>query len=392
MRRTRITTLATVVAATSLAVGGAVSAQDASMAPAGSSDLKIGLVTDVGTLDDRNFNQYSWEGTLDGAARIGAPEPKSAISVASTDIGKNIQAFVDEDYDIIVTIGFAAGADTAIAAKANPDINFIGVDQSFICLDANGDPDKEPADDPATPDVVEGPDCDGDPAALLPNRLGIGWHEEQPGYLAGIVAASISQTGHIAAVGGTASVPAVPNYIIGYENGAKSVNPDITVTTYYVSPAPDTKAFGDSAQGKSDANQLLAFFPDIDVFFQVAGKTGNGVLEAACEAGIYGIGVDVDQFISTPEFQDCIVVSAEKKLKKNVSDAIAAIAAGTNKSGGVKLDITTDDVGLSPFHDFESQVTPELQAALDAAVAGLKDGSVQACELSPFQSCVMPTP
>ena len=205
MRSTRITTLATVVAATSLLVGGVVSAQSpaASMAAPGSSALKIGFVTDVGSLNDRNFNQFSWEGTLDGASKIGAPAPQNAVSATSADIAKNIQAFVDQKYDIIVTVGFAAGADTAIAAKANPDILFIGVDQNFVCLDANGDIDTTPAG---------APDCEGagDAATTLPNRLGIGWHEEQPGYLAGIVAASISKSKHIAAIGGTASVPAVP--------------------------------------------------------------------------------------------------------------------------------------------------------------------------------------
>lgn len=355
---------------------------------AAQSDLKIGLVTDVGTLDDRNFNQYSWEGAVDGASRLGAAEPKSAISLASADIKKNIQAFVDEDYDIIVTVGFAAGNDTAAAAKANPDIRFIGVDQSFICIDENGDIDKTPADDPATTDVVESPDCNGDPATLLPNYVGIGWQEQQPGYLAGIVAASISKTGHIAAIGGTASIPAVVNYIEGYKTGATSVNPDASVTVYYVSPAPDQKAFNDPVQGNTDANQLLAIDPEIDVMFQVAGKTGNGVLQAACDAGIWGIGVDVDQYVSVPETASCTFVSAEKKLKKNVSDMIVKISEGTAPAGGVKLDITTDDVGLSSFHEFESQVTPELQAALDAAVAGMKDGTLVTCELNAFGGCV----
>ena len=159
-----------------------------------------------------------------------------------------------------------------------------------------------------------------------------------------------------------------------------------------MSAAPDAKAFNDPAEGNLQTTQLLSLYPDIDVMFQVAGKTGNGVLQAACDAGIHGIGVDVDQFVSTPEYDKCIVVSAEKKLKKNVSDAIVAAAAGKLTPGGVKLDISTDDVGLSSFHDFQSLVTPELQSALDTATAGLKDGSIAACELSPFASCVIPAP
>ena len=368
MRKTRLTSAAVIVAATSLAVGSVVSAQSpgASGAPAGSSDLKIGLVTDVGTIDDKGFNEYSFAGTVDGAAAIGAAAPQYAISAQSADIGPNIQAFVDQAYDVIVTVGFAAGADTINAARENPDIKFIGVDQA-PCIDAEGQPDSTFT-------------CAGDPAALLPNLQGINWREQQPGYLAGIVAASISETGQIAAVGGTQVVPAVPNYIVGYENGAKSINPDINVTVVYASGAPDAAAFNDPAGGQALAQQMLQQNPDIDVFFQVAGKTGNGVLQAACDAGIWAIGVDVDQFVSAPETAACTVVSAEKKLSKNVSDAIQRIAAGTDVGGILRLDITTDDVGLSPFHDHASLITPETQAAIDAAVLGMKDGTLEACE------------
>lgn len=341
-------------------------------APA-SSALKIGLVTDVGTLDDKNFNQYSWEGTLDGAAKIGAPAPKSAISQVSADIAKNIQAFVDEKYDVIVTIGFAAGADTIKAAKANPTIKFIGVDQG-VCITAAGDPDGTFA-------------CAGDAATLLPNLQGINWKEQQPGYLAGIIAGSLSKSGHIAAIGGTKVVPAVPNYILGYRNGARSVNPDVKVEISYVSAAADKAAFGDPPGGQAFATQVLTQFPDVDVVFQVAGATGNGVLQVACDKGIMAIGVDVDQYISAPATAKCTVVSAEKKLKKNVSDAIQRIASKTDKGGKLVLDLTTEDVGLSPYHDFESQITPEIQAKVEAAVAALKDGSLKACEELPHGAC-----
>jgi basic membrane protein A len=342
-------------------------------ASAAASDLKIGLVTDVGSLDDKNFNQYSWEGAQDGAAKIGAPAPKSAISQVSADIAKNIQAFVDEKYDVIVTVGFAAGGDTIKAAKANPTIKFIGVDQG-VCITADAEPDGTFA-------------CAGDAATLLPNLQGINWKEQEPGYLAGIVAGSLSKSGHIAAIGGTKVVPAVPNYIYGYRNGAMSVNPSVKVEIAYVSAAPDKAAFGDPPGGQAFTTQMLTQFPDVDVMFQVAGATGNGVLQAACDKGILAIGVDVDQFVSAPATAKCTVVSAEKKLKKNVSDAIQRIAAGTDKGGRLVLDLTTEDVGLSPFHDFESQITPEIQAKIDAAVAALKDGSLKACEELPFGAC-----
>lgn len=341
-------------------------------ASGGTSSLKIGLVTDVGQLNDHNFNQYSWEGAQDGAAKVGATA-KSAQSTVSADIAKNIQSFVDQKYNIIVTVGFAAGADTIKAAKANPSIKFIGVDQS-PCVDEQG------VNDPKF-------GCKGDASKLLPNLQGIQWKEQQPGYLAGIVAGSITKTGHIAAIGGTASVPAVPNYMVGYVNGAKSVKPDIKFDLKYVSAAPDAKAFNDPPGGKAFAQQLLQQEPDIDVMFQVAGATGNGVLQAACDANINAIGVDVDQHLSAPESAKCIVTSAEKFLKKNVSDAIQRVKAGTDKGGTVKLDISTDDVGLAPFYDFQNLITADIQKKLDDATAAMKDGSLKACPENDFGAC-----
>jgi basic membrane protein A len=344
---------------------------------ASGSALKIGLVTDVGSLNDKNFNEYSWLGAQAGATKIGAPAPKSAQSQVSADIKKNIQAFVDQKLDVIVTVGFAATGDTFAAAKANPAIKFIGVDQA-PCINAAGEID------------TTFKDCSGDMSKVTPNYQGIQWKEQQPGYLAGIVAASLSKSKVIGAVGGTSSVPAVPNYIAGYQKGALSVDPATKVVIGYVSPAPDKAAFADPAGGNAFAKQMLSTNPTMDVIFQVAGLTGNGVLQAACDANIKAIGVDVDQFISVPDSSKCIVVSAEKKLTKNVSDAIVRISQKTDKGGIQKLDITTDDVGLSPFHDSQSLITPDIQKKLDDAVAAMKAGTLQACDVTPTGSCPVP--
>jgi basic membrane protein A and related proteins len=375
MQRFTVASAVISVTAASLMFAGVVAAQEGEAVDA--SDLRIGLVTDVGTLDDRNFNQYSWEGAVTGAALVGAPQPQSAISLTSADIGPNIQAFVDQGYDIIVTVGFAAGADTVEAARTNPEVKFIGVDQS-PCLTEEGEID---------PTFT----CPGDPAELLPNFQGLNYREQQPGYLAGIVAAHVSETGHIAAIGGTEIVPPVPNYIIGYANGARSVNPDVNVEVFYVSGAPDALAFNDPAAGTAAAQQMLQQNPEIDVFFQVAGKTGNGVLQAACDAGIWAIGVDVDQYLSTPETASCTIVSAEKKLTASVASAIQRIAEGTDEGGALFLEISTGDVGLSPFHEHEDVVPEEALADIEAAAAALADGSLEACEADPVTGfCIIP--
>jgi basic membrane protein A and related proteins len=319
----------------------------------GSSDLKIGLVTDVGTLDDRNFNQYSWEGALRGATIVGAPEPQSVVTTESSEYEGNIQSFIDEAYDIIVTVGFALGEATAAAAEENPDVHFIGVDQFQA-----GD------------DVVAGLGLD--------NYESVIFNEAQAGYLAGIVAASISESGEIATIGGSGTIPPVVNYARGYENGAHSVNADATVHIKYISDDL-TVAFNDPTAGKTFADQFLQQNENVDVMFQVAGKTGNGVLQSVTEAGIYGIGVDVDQWLSNPDSAECTVTSAEKKLTLAVSDGIAAVGDGSPRAGNVFYGADNDGIGLAPYYQFADLITEETQGLIDDALAQMASGDLDPC-------------
>src|SRR6266508_448022 len=139
--------------------------------------LKVGVVTDVGQLEDKSFNQAAYEGGKAAAKSLGATFDVIMTHNIS-DYKQNIQTFIDQGFNVIITVGFLIGTDTTIAAKENPDVKFIGVDQG-VCVDENGDPDPTFG-------------CKGDAATLLPNYQGILFAEEQAGYLAGIVAGSIS--------------------------------------------------------------------------------------------------------------------------------------------------------------------------------------------------------
>src|SRR5687768_5228104 len=330
------------------------------------SDLKIGVVTDVGQLEDKSFNQAAYEGGQAAAESVGA-DFDVIVTQNISDYRQNIQTFIDQGFNVIVTVGFLIGTDTTIAAKENPDVTFIGVDQG-ICVDAEGAPDPTFA-------------CAGDAATLLPNYQGIVFAEEQAGYLAGIVAASISESGVIGAVGGT-NVPAVVAYNAGYVAGAQSVNPDIQTLYQETNPDP-AKGFNDPATGKAIAQQFIG--QGADVLFQVAGLTGQGVLEAACDAGIYGIGVDVDQVETLPNLSGCIVTSAEKKLRDTVQAATESVADGTFQAGTVSYNAASDPpaIGLSPYHEFEDLITPEIQAKLDEAMAAMASGELQPARTLP---------
>ena len=328
--------------------------------------LKIGVVTDVGQLEDKSFNQASYEGSKAAAEALGA-DIDVIVTQNISDYKQNIQTFIDQGFNVIVTIGFLIGTDTAAAAKENPDVTFIGVDQG-ICVDENG------VGDPTFT-------CAGDAAKLLPNYQGIVFAEEQAGYLAGIVAASISKSGTIGAVGGT-NVPAVVAYNAGYVQGAQSVNPDIKTLYQETNPDP-AKGFNDPATGKAIAQQFIG--QGADVLFQIAGLTGQGVLEAACDANIYAIGVDVDQADTLPNLAGCIVTSAEKKLKDTVQAVVESVASGDFKGGTVSYNAasTPPAIGLAPYHDLESLITPEIQAKLDDAMAAMASGELKPARTLP---------
>ncbi|HHW85119.1 MAG TPA: BMP family ABC transporter substrate-binding protein [Chloroflexi bacterium] len=321
----------------------AASGGEAASAPATS--IKIGLVTDVGRVNDRSFNQSAWDGVVQAGTALGLTEGdgfKYIETQDSKDYADNIQQFVDAGFNVIVTVGFALGEATTKAAQENPDIYFIGVDQ------------------------FQG--------EALPNLTGLVFHEDQSGFLAGALAAQLSKTGTIAAVLGTDLVPPVVAFGTGYELGAKYINPDITVLTTY-HPGEISQAFVDPEWGAATAKQALD--QKADVIFGAGGSTGNGALQevaAAPGAGtdVFCIGVDTDQWETLPAAHPCLVSSAMKLITPSVIDLINKYAAdGTMTSGNY-----FGGAGLAPFHDFEDKIPQEVKDKLDEIAAGLADGSL----------------
>ena len=313
----------------------------------GGPGLKIGMVTDIGQLEDKSFNEFSWKGVQDGAKAVGGTA-QVIVTKDQADYKQNIQTFVDQKYDVIVTVGFLIGSDTLTAAKANPGIQFFGIDQ-FICVAADAN-DKE---------------CKG---AIPPNYQGLVFNEAQAGYLAGIVAGTITKSGKIGAVGGRSDVPPVVNYIKGYENGAKSVKPGVTVLVNYVEDfnAPD--------KGEASAKTMIS--QGADVLFQVAGLTGAGVLRAACNANVYGIGVDVDQYLSLPDAQKCIITSAEKHLQNAAAEAIKRFKDKGKQTGNYTNDATNNGVGASQIRNL-SPIPAGLEDKLKKATDDMKSGALK---------------
>ncbi len=329
--------LALVVMATMVLVG---CQSEATEADCGKEEVFcVGLVTDVGEVDDKSFNQSAWEG-----AQLAEEELGAIVNYIETkdgkDYGANIALFADKGYDVIVTVGFAMGEATGIAAGEYPDVDFIGVDQWN----------------------------DGS----IPNVIGLLFPEDQAGFLAGALAAKMSTSGTIAAVLGTDLVPPVVAFKEGYEAGARYVNPDINlISTYH--PGGLDVAFTDPEWGATTAKQAID--NGADVVFGAGGKTGNGALiEVASNAGVYCIGVDSDQWGTVPEAHPCLISSAMKLITPGVFDLVKLSKDGA--FAGPVPGLYFGGTGLAPFHDFDGDVPQDVKDLLVELDAGLKDGSV----------------
>jgi basic membrane protein A and related proteins len=305
------------------------------------SDLSIGLVTDVGKINDKSFNQTSWEGVL--SAELCGATVDYIETADAADYADNIAEFAENDYDIIVTVGFALGTATAEAAATYPDIQFIGVDQFQ----------GEPVD----------------------NVVGLIFHEDHSGYLAGVLAARLTETGTIAAVLGTDQVPPVVAFKEGFEAGALATNPDLNIISTYHPGAID-QAFTDPEWGAATAAQALD--QNADVMFAAGGLTGNGgLIEVANAVGEdgpppYCIGVDTDQWGTVPEAHPCLVSSAMKLLDKGIADILMAYWDDELEPGNF-----FGDAALAPFHDFDDIVPDEVKAELEMVAEGLQSGEIE---------------
>ena len=299
----------------------------------------VGLVTDTGKIDDKSFNQSAWEGAQAAAAAAGG-FAKYVETTDPKDYQNNIEQFVQKGYDAIVTVGFLMGEATVAEAKANPNTNFIGVDQ------------------------FQGEE--------LPNLSGLVFNEDKAGYAAGYLAGLMTKTGKVGAVLGTDTVPPVKLFGEGYKAGALAANPDVKVTLVYHEP---NNAFNDPEWGAAEAKKQLS--QGNDIIFAAGGKTGNGgLIEIAKAQGagetVFCIGVDTDQYQTVPEAAKCLITSAEKKLKDGTATLVTQAHDGEFPGGNY-----FGNVGLAPFHDTDAAVPTEVKDKVAEVIAGLQDGSIQ---------------
>jgi basic membrane protein A len=322
---------------------------------------KVGLVTDVGGPDDRSFNATAIKGLDKAVAELGI-DGKYLTSRQQTDYTKNIQEFAQQKYDMIVTVGFLLGVETATQAKANPNVKFAIVDYAYP--DCFGT-------------AVEGKDCGS--ATEMSNVLGLTFRTDEASFLAGYAAAAASKTKKVGVYGGL-NIPPVVDFMVGFEGGVKYWNMKHSDTVEVLGWSTEKNdgvfagTFTDPDKGKQTALSLIE--EGADVILPVAGLTSHGTYTAAKEKGVLAIGVDTDQCISLPDACDVLLTSVLKNMDVAVFAAIKSLQDGSFKGGVYSGNLENDGVGIAPFNMNADKISAEVQKELDQVKADLIAGKI----------------
>ena len=288
--------------------------------------LKVGIVTDVGGVNDGSFNQSAWEGLQSAQTELGI-EAKYLESKTDADYKPNIETFVDEDYDLIICIGYALADALKAESASNPDVKFAIVDDASL--------------------------------ADVSNVTSLMFEQAQVSYLAGYVAGKTSKSNTVGIVLGMAT-DLMNQFGYGYTAGVLDANASAKVLQ------ANANSFADTATGKTAANNMVT--NGADVIFQVAGGTGLGVIDACKEAKIWAIGVDSDQSSIAPE---TILTSAMKRVDNAVFDVTKELVEG-KLEGGVKTYTLADEgVDLAPgTENINPEVVKEVEELKKKIVSG----------------------
>lgn len=292
--------------------------------------LTLGMVTDVGGLGDRSFNDSAYRGLLRSKRRLGA-YVQVLQSRSAADYQPNLIALANLHFQMIYAIGFLMAQDLDQVAKENPQ-------QHFAIIDA----------------VVDDP-----------NIVSVTFREQDGSFLAGALAAMMSPTHHIAFLGGQ-DIPLLRKFEAGYIAGAREIDPSITVDVKYIG------SFDDVASGQELAN--LLFDSGADIVYTAAGKAGLGAIDAVkSRAGDYVIGVDSNQDALAP---GKVLTSMVKRVDVAVFDVARAMQRGKPLTGHLVLGLKDGAIGLTNFEYTRNAIGPARIARLAAIKAAIIRGQI----------------
>lgn len=302
--------------------------------------LMIGLVTDVGRIDDGTFNQYAYEGLMRAAE-----EQDIAVEVIQTesqvDYEANLRELIGRGCEFIVTVGSRTGSAVERLAVRHSSVRFIIVDH--------------------------------EPLPESRNVTGLVFAEDQAGFLAGALAGLMTERGTVGFVGGMDVTP-VRKFHKGFEHGVAFTNRRATVVQKYTDSFTDVKA------GKAAAEELTG--QGADVIFAAGGASGSAAIRAAAQKEAWVIGVDQDEWVTTFESgrapgADRLLTSAVKRVDQAVYTAILQAVQGELQSGVFRFDLTNDGVGLSPHHLTDTAIPSEVRGKILEVTEGLCTGRVR---------------
>ncbi len=317
------------------------------------------LVTDLAGVDDQSFNQSAWEGVLQAERRgFAAPGSRFLESDSEEDWQPNIDVFIAQGCQHIVTVGFFLGGVTAINAIEHPEITWTIVDSILT------DEDFVPLN--------------------LPNVRELVYQTDQAAFAAGYLAAGMTKTGILGTYGG-ANIPTVSIFMDGFTRGVAHYNEikgtDVVVLGWDVEAQDGvfTGSFTDFVLARDTADSL--FQEGVDIIIPVGGQinlpAGDAINAAGLDAAL--IGVDADAFFAMDtQYADLWLTTVEKNILDLVALSVQEQAEGTWSAGAFKGDLSNNGVGLAPFHSWDDRVSAELAAEVEQLLQDIEDGVVKA--------------
>lgn len=318
----------------------AMSSEDSGDTAAG--DFKACMVSDSGGFDDQSFNQSGKEG-LDTAADELGIEAVEVESQADTDYATNVAGLVQQGCNITIGVGYLLEDAIQSAAEDNTDTNFALIDSAFSDADFN---------------PVE-----------LDNAKPILFNTAEASFLAGYLAAGMSESGTVATFGGL-QIPSVSIFMDGFADGVAKYNEDEGADVQLLGWDKEAQEgafsgdFENQSQGQTLTEQFIS--QGADVVMPVAGPVGLGAAAAASEAdGVRIIWVDSDGYLTASEYSDIMLTSVMKQIGAAVQTTVSETVDGGFSNEPYVGTLENEGVGLAPFHDFEGDVPEELSAKIE---------------------------
>jgi basic membrane protein A len=324
----------------------------ATLTAAGASRVLVCMVPDVGGIEDQSFNATAWKGVTDAQSQLGI-EGRYLESQEDADYERNINTFVEQQCDLIVTVGYNLGDATLAAAEANPDVKFTIIDYSHD--------------------------------SVIPNLVSQIYNSDEAAFLAGYLAAGVTKTGKVATFGGM-QVPPVTVFMDGFVRGVEYYNAKNSTNIVAIGWDADSQtglfvdSWTDTQIGYDMAVSLMN--DGVDIILPVAAMVGLGTASAILDQGeAYIIGVDTDMYFKTPEYENIILTSVIKRMDVTTLNVINSIQDGSFTGGAIVGNLANGGVGLAPFHNLDDVVSTKLKVQLEGVKGDIIAGRIT---INPF--------